>query len=126
MLHEFACFAALPASDLNRARRWYSEVLGMEPAQDNEGGLQYETGKGTGFLLYQSAFAGTNQATAMGWTVPDVDAELAELRQRGVTFEEYDLPGLKTENGVVTMPDGTKGAWFKDSEGNILSVGNMA
>ena len=125
MLHEFMCFAALPASDLDRARRWYSEKLGIEPAKDAGGGLQYEMGKGTGFLLYQSEFAGTNQATAMGWLVPDVDAELSDLRRRGVTFEDYDMPGLKTEDGVVTMPDGTKGAWFKDSEGNILSVGNM-
>ena len=125
MLHEFMCFAALPASDLGRARRWYSEKLGMEPTQDGADGLQYETGKGTGFLLYESTFAGTNQATAMGWIVPDVDTELADLRQRGVTFEDYDMPGLKTEDGVVTMPDGSKGAWFKDSEGNILSVGNL-
>lgn len=126
MLQEFMCFAALPASDLARARRWYSEKLGIEPTEDRDGALQYETGEGTGFLLYESAFAGTNQATAMGWIVPDVDAELDDLRRRGVTFEDYDLPGLKTDDGVVTMPDGTKGAWFKDSEGNILSVGNMA
>ena len=126
MLQDFMCFAALPAADLARAQRWYSEKLGLDPTKDAAGALQYETGKGTGFLLYESAFAGTNQATAMGWIVPDVDDELAELRSRGVTFEDYDLPGLKTENGVVTMPDGTKGAWFKDSEGNILSVGNMA
>ena len=122
MLHEFMCAATIPASDLQRARTWYAEKLGMNPAQENEEGLGYEMGKGTGFLLYESQFAGTNQATAMGWTVVDFDSEMAELRRRGVVFEEYDFPGLKTENGVVTMPNGGKGAWFKDSEGNILSL----
>ena len=122
MLHEFQCVATVPAKDIQRARRWYSEKLGMEPARDGGAELGYETGKGTGFLLYESAFAGTNQATAMGWIVVDLDAEMDELRQRGVTFEEYDMPGLKTENGVVTLPDGGRGAWFKDSEGNILSI----
>lgn len=126
MLHEFACMATLPASDLERARRWYAEKLGMEPSQEGEEGLGYEAGKGTGFLLYPSSFAGTNQATAMGWRVIDFDAEMAELRRRGVQFEEYDLPGMKTEDGVATLPDGTKGAWFRDSEGNILALDGSA
>ena len=123
MLHEFMCIASLPASDLARARRWYSEKLGMEPSEEKEGALRYETGKGTAFLLYESGFAGTNKATAISWEVSDLDAEMAELRQRGVQFEEYDLPDLKTENGVVTMPTGERVAWFKDSEDNILAVG---
>ena len=123
MLREAMSIATVPASDIQRARRWYAEKLGLEPTRtDVDEGLGYEIGKGTGFLLYESQFAGTNQATAMGFQVVDFDAEMADLRKRGVQFEEYDLPGIKTENGVVTMPDGSKGAWFKDSEGNILSI----
>jgi catechol 2,3-dioxygenase-like lactoylglutathione lyase family enzyme len=122
MLKDAICAAALPTSNLERARKWYSEKLGLEPAEGREGELHYETGKGTGFLLYQSAFAGTNQATAMGWVVTDFEAEVAELRGRGVALEDYNLPGLKTQDGIFTMPDGSRGSWFKDSEGNILSV----
>ena len=123
MLSDSMCFAAIPAADLERARRWYGDKLGLEPQGGDEGGLRYETGKGTGFLLYPSSFAGTNQATAMGWSVADFDGEIAELRRRGITFEDYDMPGLKTEDGVATLPDGSgRSAWFKDSEGNILAV----
>jgi predicted enzyme related to lactoylglutathione lyase len=126
MFADFACFPTIPASDIGRARRFYSEKLGLEPARDGEDGLVYETGKGTGFLLYESQFAGTNQATAMGWQVTDFDAAVEELRSRGVTFEDYDFPGFKTENGIMTMPNGMRGAWFKDSEGNILAVDDGA
>ena len=126
MLNEFPCVPTLAASDLQRARTWYAEKLGMEPAREEDGGLVYEAGKGTGFLLYESQFAGTNQATAMGWQVTDLDAEMAELRSRGVQFEEYDFPGVKTTNGIVTLPDGSRGAWFKDSEGNILAIDDQA
>ena len=126
MLHDAMCIATIPASDIDRARRWYSEKLGLEPAQDGDEGLTYETGKGTGFLLYPSQFAGTNQATAMGWSVTDFDAEVAEMRGRGVTFEDYDFPEFKTENGIMTMPNGMQAAWFKDSEGNILAIDSSA
>jgi hypothetical protein len=61
----------------------------------------------------------------MGWATDDLDGEMADLRSRGVVFEEYDFPGLKTENGVATMPDGERGAWFLDTEGNILSLNSM-
>ena len=74
-------------------------------------------------MLYPSAFAGTNQATAAGFMVDDFDATVAELRSNGVVFEEYDLgEGMATIDGVITLPDGNKGAWFKDSEGNILGL----
>jgi catechol 2,3-dioxygenase-like lactoylglutathione lyase family enzyme len=125
MLNEYMCFATVPATDLARARSWYAEKLGLEPTEETAEGLRYDMGKGTGFLLYPSQFAGTNQATAMGWAVVDFDAEAAELRKRGVTFEEYDFEEVKTVDGVMTMPDGSRGCWFKDSEGNILSVADM-
>jgi catechol 2,3-dioxygenase-like lactoylglutathione lyase family enzyme len=120
------CLATIPASDIDRARRWYSEKLGLEPAQQLDEDLRYETGNGTGFLLYPSQFAGKNQGTAMGWSVTDFDADVAELRRRGVTFEDYDFPGFKTENGIMTKPNGERGAWFKDSEGNILAIDSAA
>lgn len=117
----------LPASDLDRAKRWYSEKLSLEPVREDEyGSAEYEVGGAT-FLLYQSAFAGTNKATAAGFRVDDFDGAIAELRARGVAFEEVDFGEFgSTVDGVITMPDSDdKAAWFKDSEGNILSLSHM-
>jgi catechol 2,3-dioxygenase-like lactoylglutathione lyase family enzyme len=118
--------AALPAADLERAKQWYSEKLGLEPVEEDEyGGAHYETG-GTHFMVFLTPFAGTNQATAAGFMVDNFDEVIGELRSNGVTFEEVDFGEMgKTVDGVITAPDGSKGAWFKDSEGNILSVTNM-
>lgn len=116
--------AALPASDLDRAKAWYSEKLGLEPVWEDEyGGAHYEAG-GTRFLVYVSPFAGTNQATAAGFSVENFDEMIGELRGKGVTFEEVDFGELgKTIDGVISSPDGMgKAAWFKDSEGNILAL----
>lgn len=115
--------ATLPASDIDRARAWYSEKLGLEPVDKGEdGGLFYEWGESR-FLVYPSAFAGTNQATAAGIVVDDFDTAVGQLRSSGITFEEYDLgDDFRTEDGIVTAPDGSKGVWFKDSEGNIIGV----
>ena len=124
MLNDFPVGACLAVSDIDRARRFYEDTLGMKVASDRPDGVLYDSG-GTQFLVYPSQFAGTNQATAASWLVDDVDATVAELRERGVTFEEYDFPGLKTENGIAAF-DGGKAAWFKDPDGNILSVGDMA
>lgn len=117
-------YAALPASDIARAKEWYHQCLGLTPTEESPGGgLYYVTG-GSKFTVYPSAFAGTNQATAAGWFVEDFDAAIAELRSNGVTFEEYDLgEEIKTVDGVATAPDGNRIAWFKDSEGNILGIG---
>jgi catechol 2,3-dioxygenase-like lactoylglutathione lyase family enzyme len=114
----------LPASDLDRAKRWYSEKLDLEPVREDEyGGAEYEAGGAT-FLLYRSEFAGTNKATAAGFRVDDFDGAIAELRSRGVVFEEVDFGEFgSTVDGVMTMPDSNdKAAWFKDSEGNILAI----
>jgi predicted enzyme related to lactoylglutathione lyase len=121
MLSESEIYAVLPASDLGRARSFYSEKLGLEPTEERGEGLIYQTKGGAKILLYETQFAGTAQNTAMSWTVDDLDGEMADLRSKGVTFEDYDFPGLKTENGVATYDEG-RGAWFKDSEGNILAV----
>ncbi len=122
MLKDYPCAAMIPAADLDRAKNWY-EKLGFspDPNSTDDYGAEYACADGTRFAVYPSQFAGTGQQTVMGWEVPDVEAEKRELENLGVTFEEYDLPGIKTENGIATT-DGWKGAWFKDSEGNILAI----
>jgi catechol 2,3-dioxygenase-like lactoylglutathione lyase family enzyme len=116
--------ATLPASDFERAKSWYADKLGLKPTQEDMGGATYNF-NGSSLLLYPSEFAGTNKATAAGFDVDDVSATVEELRGAGVTFEEYDLPELKTENGIATFEDqGTtlSVAWFKDSEDNIIAI----
>ena len=113
--------AGLPASDIERARAFYEGTLGLPLVQDVEGALMFACGNGTMFFVYPSEFAGTNQATAAGWQVADIEAAMDELRGKGVTFEEYDMPGLKTEGGIAEVA-GSKGGWFKDPDGNILAV----
>jgi catechol 2,3-dioxygenase-like lactoylglutathione lyase family enzyme len=115
---------SFPASDLERAKRWYSEKLDIDPVRELEyGDVEYETG-GVRFLLYQSDLAGTNEATAASFVVGDFDDVIAALRSSGVVFEDVDFGEFgATVDGVIASPDGTnKSAWFKDSEGNILSV----
>lgn len=126
MFTDIALHATLPASDFARAKAWYAEKLDLLPfAEDDQpGGAWYESG-GVRFLLYQSTFAGTNRATAASFAVDDFAAAVAFLRERGVTFEEYDFGDFKTENGVLTLPDGNQGAWFQDSEGNVLAISTM-
>ena len=122
MLKDLEITAVLPAKDIARARAFYRDVLGLEPSDSmDEENLIYRCGNGTSFLLYQTDNAGTAKNTQMGWGTGDIDAEVADLRGRGVVFEEYDFPGLKTENGIATIPVG-KAAWFLDSEGNILNL----
>jgi predicted enzyme related to lactoylglutathione lyase len=115
--------AALPAQDLDRAKAWYSEKLGLTPTGvDLTGGVVYELSRGTGFLLFQSSGKPSGTHTQMALEVQDFDATLRDLKARGVKLEEYDLPGLKTVNGVAEMGD-LKAAWFKDSEGNVIGIG---
>jgi catechol 2,3-dioxygenase-like lactoylglutathione lyase family enzyme len=123
---EFTLHASLPASDIDRARAWYSEKLGLEPIEAGPGGdLRYDTGS-TQFGIYPSAFAGSNRATAAVLVVSDFDAARAELRSKGVVFEDYDFgEEFRTIDGVMETPDGFKTSWFKDSEGNILGLGAM-
>jgi catechol 2,3-dioxygenase-like lactoylglutathione lyase family enzyme len=116
--------ATLPAHDIDRAKQWYAEKLGLTPIMDlGVSGQLYRT-DGTLWLLYQTPSAGTGKHTLGGWTVPDIDAAMAELRASGVTFEDYAMgeDGPTTENGVARDPDGGAVAWFADSEGNVLSV----
>jgi catechol 2,3-dioxygenase-like lactoylglutathione lyase family enzyme len=119
----------LPVKNLERARRFYSEKLGLEPAEERPGGLCYRCGPGY-FALFESAGAASGTHTQMAWEVVDIEATVATLRARGVVFEEYDLPGLRTVNGIAEIEGnypskgvGERGAWFRDSEGNVLGIG---
>jgi catechol 2,3-dioxygenase-like lactoylglutathione lyase family enzyme len=114
----------LAASDVDRARAWYSEKLGLEPINPGDTELLYDVG-GTRFGIYPSDNAGTNKATAVRLVVSDFDAVRAELLSKGVVFEDYDLgDDFRTVDGVLVSPDGEKTAWFKDPEGNILALGS--
>lgn len=121
MLSKFKVYATVPASDIDRATRWYEEKLGFKPVEKTPGGCIYEAGGGSAFTLYPTANAGKSPATLMGFEVADLDAEMRDLRKRGVKFEDYDLPQLKTKDGVATMGP-TRVSWFRNSEGNILSI----
>lgn len=117
--------ATIPAQNLARARQYYAATLRLTPAFEfpTEGAL-FSCGNGSWFLLYETQFAGTAEHTVAAFVVEDLDATMADLRSRGVVFEDYDLPGLKTVNGVATIDD-TRGAWFKDSESNILAINEL-
>lgn len=120
MLAHYEIHSTIPASNLERARRFYADKLGLTPTREIPGGLMYED-QCAWFLLYPSAGAGTAEHTVAGWAVDDIESEVTHLRSRGVVFEEYDLPDLKTVNGIATMGS-DRAAWFRDSEGNILGL----
>jgi catechol 2,3-dioxygenase-like lactoylglutathione lyase family enzyme len=111
----------IPASDLARARAWYADKLGFTAGQEEAAAVLYRSGEDRLFLLFSSPGAGTAQHQLAAWVVEDLDAEVAELRGRGVEFEEYDQPGLRTVDGIAITPVG-RAAWFKDSEGNVLTI----
>jgi catechol 2,3-dioxygenase-like lactoylglutathione lyase family enzyme len=128
MLEGGAVATRIPAQDLARARRFYADKLGLEPAEQRPGGLRYRCAHGE-FAIFQSAGAPSGSHTQMSWEVDDIDATVAHLRARGVVFEEYDLPGLTTVAGIAEISGnypskgaGERGAWFRDSEGNLLAI----
>ncbi|MBH5390902.1 VOC family protein [Bradyrhizobium diversitatis] len=119
----------LPARDLNRARAFYSEKLGLDPVEQREGGLRYVCAGGE-FAIFVSVGMQSGTHTQMAWEVEDIETTVRELRARGVEFEEYDLPGLKTVDGIAEITGnypskgiGERGAWFRDREGNVLGIG---
>lgn len=122
MLSDRRAHATIPAADMERAKRWYEEKLGLRPTRENPAGSIYETGGGTGFFLYQTPNAGQAPNTLMSFQAKDIVADVRALKQRGVVFEEYDMPGLKTVDSIASLGS-LRGAWFKDSEGNILAIG---
>ena len=130
MLESGRAATRLPAQDLERARRFYAEKLGLEPADERPGGLLFRCASGE-FALFASAGASTGTFTQMGWEVDDIEATVAELKARGVAFEDVDVPGLRTVDGIADIEGnypskgatGERSAWFRDSEGNLLGVG---
>jgi len=120
MLSALEVIGVLPAQDLQRARGFYRDKLGLDPAEVRDDGVLYRTSSGS-FLVYETPNAGSAKNTQLCWITNDIEAEVAELRGKGVVFEEYDFPGLKTENGIA-VTEGIKGAWFLDTEGNILCL----
>jgi predicted enzyme related to lactoylglutathione lyase len=121
MLQNSPLYAYIPARDVVRARRFYEDKLGLKPSRETAGGVVYEFGKGTACFLYPTSNAGTSKASQAFWQVDDLRKEMEELLRRGVSFEEYTQPDMRTENGIFTG-GGAKAAWFKDSEGNILAL----
>ena len=121
MLKNAPMFAYLPVKDLKRARQFYEQKLGLAPKHEMPGGLVYEFARGTACFMYTTPNAGTSHASQAFWQVEDVEGEVADLKSKGVVFEEYDMPGIKMQNGIATG-GGAKTAWFKDTEGNILAI----
>jgi catechol 2,3-dioxygenase-like lactoylglutathione lyase family enzyme len=121
MLKNAPIIPYIPVADVARARKFYEEKIGLIPREEYAGGVIYECGKGSWVFMYPSAGAGTSKASTAFWTVNDVAAEVAELKAKGVVFEEYDMPGIKTVNSIAAA-GGAKTAWFKDTEGNILAI----
>jgi catechol 2,3-dioxygenase-like lactoylglutathione lyase family enzyme len=121
----------LPAKDLDRARRWYAEKLGLEPDEERPGGLRYVLASGV-FCLFASQGGADGSFTQLALHVDDLEAEMAAMRSRGVVFEEYDVPGLTTVDGVADIEGNypskgraERGAWFRDSEGNLIGMGQV-
>ena len=111
----------LPAADLDRAKKFYAEKLGLTPATESAGGIFYEVAGGTRFILYPTPNPTRGGHTQIGFATNDIEAEVKALQSRGVVFEEYDFPGLKTHGGIATTGP-ARAAWFKDSEGNMIGI----
>ncbi len=123
MLSDKDAAATIAVKDTKAARKFYEGILGLKPARSGEEGvLSYKSGKSS-ILVYESRYAGTNKATAATWVVDDVDGTVRDLKGKGITFEHYDMPEM-TRKGDVHVAGDTKAAWFKDPDGNILSVVN--
>lgn len=114
----------LPASDLHRALDFYALNLGLKPAQETDEGVVFECAENTRILLFPSSGKASGTHTQATFEVDDLDAEMARMRRNGVEFEDYDTPDFKSANGIVTNESGARSAFFKDSEGNLLCIGD--
>ena len=125
MLGNYPVAGILPVTDINRAKEFYSKTLGLKAMDIGgpEGFMMYSAGKGTMFAIYKRPPVKVEH-TQLGFSVDDIEKVMKELKRKGVKFEEYDMPDLKTVNGIATV-DGTKSAWFKDPDGNIIAVNQM-
>jgi predicted enzyme related to lactoylglutathione lyase len=123
MLNDSRVEANIPASDLDRARDFYADKLGLTPAAEIAGiQLMYRTAGGTGFNVYLTQYAGQAGHTIAQVHVDDIESQVGDLKAKGVVFEVYDMPGVEWTGEIATLPGLGRAAWFKDSEGNILCL----
>ena len=121
MIGDKDAIATIAVKDIEKARKFYTNILGLKPLPHAEPEvLNYKSGKSS-VIVYKSQYAGTNKATAANWHVDDVEKEARDLKAKGVVFEHYDIPGL-TQKGDVYVTNKFKTAWFKDPDGNILAI----
>jgi predicted enzyme related to lactoylglutathione lyase len=121
MLSDARFEASLPCRDLRRAKSFYADKLGLTPTSEGPAGAFYQGRDGTRFILFPSSGSASGSHSQMGFMVADIGAEVRDLRQRGVQFEEYDFPGFDKSAGIADV-GGARAAWFKDSEGNLLGL----
>jgi catechol-2,3-dioxygenase len=122
MLADANVNAVLAVKDLEVAKKFYAEVLGLTQVKEDLGGVTYKSGSTTVYV-YPSEFAGTNKATAAGWSVKDLESVVQELKGRGLVFEHYpDMEGATLEGDIHVLGDTFKAVWFKDPSGNILAI----
>lgn len=112
----------LPATDLARAKDFYTQNLGLKPVSETADGLIYECDDNSKILLFESSGKASGTHTQAVFEVDDVEAQMAEMRGHGVVFEEYDVPGMTTDNGLLIDEQGLRSAFFKDSEGNLIAI----
>jgi len=120
MLDQFQPHTTIAVADIERAKTWYRDKLGLEPASEDMGGVWYDCAGGK-FALFPTPFAGTAQNTVMEWSVDDVEKIVQDLKGRGVAFDTFEMEGVTWEGEIASM-GGHKGVWFKDSEGNTLAI----
>jgi catechol 2,3-dioxygenase-like lactoylglutathione lyase family enzyme len=120
MLADRPVHTTLPAKDPERAKQFYRDTLGLSVESEAPGGIFFQSGN-THFLVFPTTGTASGTHTQMGWVVDDIEAEVADLKARGVVFEQYDVPGFDTTTGIATTGP-VKAAWFKDSEGNLLGL----
>jgi catechol 2,3-dioxygenase-like lactoylglutathione lyase family enzyme len=121
MLSDASVVTTLPVSDLERARRFYHEMLGLDPLRETPQGLIYEGAGGGRFLLYQTRARPPGEHTQMSFVVADLEAEVGDLKSEGLTFEEYHRQDLTTV-GSISYTRSAESAWFRDSEGNLIGI----
>jgi catechol 2,3-dioxygenase-like lactoylglutathione lyase family enzyme len=120
MLSDQRTYTTIPVSDLDRARTFYSETLGMRADMVTEGGVMYSSG-GTQFFVYPSNHKAAGH-TQMSWLVADIKAEVAALKAKGIELERFDIPGVETVDGISHSGAGVWTAWFRDPDGNLLGL----
>ena len=126
MLKDSKVTANVPVADLDRARRFYADMLGLTPTEENPGWMVYTTGGGTTFFLYETEYAGQAGHTIAQWHVSNVEDEVRKLKAKGLKFEHYEMPDVTWDSDIAKMEGMGSAAWFKDSEGNIMCLDDAA